>query len=168
MKVLLVNPEFPETYWSFRYALPFEGKRSVFPPLSLLTVSSLLPRECERRLVDFNIERLEDSQNEWAYMIFIPGMLAQKESLHEVVQLCKKRGKVIVLGGPYVTSPIEELPDADHIFQGEAETTLPQFFADLKRGEAKRTYKAVESPALALLPVPDFGLANLKKYSCMC
>ena len=167
MRVLLVNPEFQETYWSFRYALPFEGKRSVFPPLSLLTVSSLLPRECERRLIDLTIERLKDSHIEWADMVFITGMLAQKESLHEVAQRCKQRGKVIVLGGPYVTSTIEELPDADHIFQGEAETTLPQFFEDLQRGQAKRTYKAPERPPLALTPVPDFGLANLKRYSCM-
>ena len=167
MRVLLVNPEFPETYWSFRYALPFEGKRSVFPPLSLLTVSSLLPRDCERRLVDLNIERLKDSQIEWADMVFITGMLTQKVSLHEVVQRCKRLGKKIVLGGPYVTSTIEELPDADHIFQGEAETTLPQFFIDLERGEAKRTYKAPERPPMAITPIPDFALANLKKYSCM-
>jgi len=167
MKILLVNPEFPETYWSFRYALPFEGKRSVFPPLGLLTVSGLLPHSCERRLVDLNIERLKDSQIEWADMVFITGMLAQKVSLHETVKRCKERGKVIVLGGPYVTSTIEELPYADHIFQGEAETTLPQFFADLERGETKRIYKAPERPPLSLAPVADFGLVNLKKYSCM-
>ena len=106
MRILLVNPEFPETYWSFRHALPFEGKRSVFPPLGLLTVSSLLPRGCERRLIDLNIERLKDSHIEWADMVFITGMLAQKKSLHEVSQRCKERGKLIVLGGPYVTSTI--------------------------------------------------------------
>src|SRR4029078_8710336 len=167
MKILLVNPEFPETYWSFRYALPFEGKRSVFPPLGLLTVSGLLPRSCERRLVDMNVERLKDSQIEWADMFFITGMLAQKVSLHDTVKRCKEKGKLIVLGGPYVTSTIEELPYADHIFQGEAETTLPQFFIDLERGEAKRTYKAPERPPLSLAPVADFGLVNLKKYSEM-
>ena len=167
MKILLVNPEFPETYWSFRYALPFEGKRSVFPPLGLLTVSSLLPRSCERRLVDLNIERLKTSQLEWADMIFVTGMLAQKESLHEVAARAKKLGKRIVLGGPYVTSTIEELPAADHIFQGEAETTLPQFFEDLERGDAKRIYKAAQRPPLSLTPIPDFGLVNLKRYSCM-
>lgn len=167
MKILLVNPEFPETYWSFRYALPFEGKRSVFPPLGLLTVSGLLPRSYERRLVDLNIERLKDSQIEWADMVFLTGMLAQKKSLHETVKRCKELGKIIVLGGPYVTSTIEELPYADHIFQGEAETTLPQFFVDLERGEAKRTYKAPERPPLSLAPIADFGLVNMKKYSCM-
>ena len=167
MRVLLVNPKFPETYWSFRHALPFEGKRSVFPPLGLLTVSSLLPRDCERRLIDLEVERLKDSHIEWADMIFITGMLAQKKSLHEIVERGRQRGKLIVLGGPYVTSTIEGLPYADHIFQGEAETTLPQFFADLERGEAKRVYKAPERPPLSITPVPDFGLVNLKKYSNM-
>jgi radical SAM superfamily enzyme YgiQ (UPF0313 family) len=167
MKVLLVNPEFPDTYWSFRHALPFEGKKCAFPPLGLLTVSSLLPRSCERRLVDLNIEKLKTSQIEWADMVFVTGMLAQKESLHIVVERAKKLGKCIVLGGPYVTSTIEELPHADHIFQGEAETTLPQFFKDLERGEAKRVYKAAERPPLSLAPIPDFGLANLKRYSAM-
>ena len=167
MKVLLVNPEFPETYWSFRHALPFEGKRCVFPPLGLMTVSGLLPRDYERRLVDLNVEPLKDSQIEWADMVFITGMLAQKESLHEVVKRCKLQEKRIVLGGPYVTSTIEELPHADHIFQGEAETTLPQFFEDLKRGETKRTYKAPERPPLSISPIPDFGLVDVKKYSNM-
>src|ERR1044071_4477194 len=167
MRILLVNPKFPETYWSFRHALPFEGKRSVFPPLGLLTVSSLLPRDCERRLIDLEVERLKDSHIDWADMVFITGMLAQKVSLHETVRRCKERGKVIVLGGPYVTSTIEELPYADHIFQGEAETTLPQFFADLERGEAKRVYKAPERPPLSITPVPDFHLVNLKRYSNM-
>jgi radical SAM superfamily enzyme YgiQ (UPF0313 family) len=167
MKILLVNPEFPDTYWSFRYALPFEGKRSVFPPLGLMTVSGLLPKSCERRLVDLNVERLKTSQIEWADMVFITGMLAQKKSLHETVERCRKLGKVIVLGGPYVTSTIEELPYADHIFQGEAETTLPQFFRDLESGTAKRTYKAPERPPMSIAPIADFGLVNMKKYSNM-
>lgn len=167
MKILLVNPEFPDTYWSFRHALPFEGKRCAFPPLGLLTVSSLLPKSVERRLVDLNVEKLKTSQIEWADMIFLTGMLAQKESLHEVAARCNKLGKKVVLGGPYVTSTIEDLPHADHIFQGEAETTLPQFFKDLERGEAKRTYKAPERPPLSLTPTPDFTLADLKSYSAM-
>ena len=167
MRVLLVNPKFPDTYWSFRHALPFEGKRSVFPPLGLLTVSGLLPKTCERRLVDLEIETLKDSQIEWADMVFITGMLAQKKSLHEIAGRCRKLGKRVVLGGPYVTSTIEELPYADHIFQGEAETTLPEFFEDLERGTTKRTYKAPERPPMSITPIADFGLVNMKKYSCM-
>ena len=107
MKILLVNPEFPDTYWSFRHALPFEGKRCVFPPLGLLTVSALLPESWERRLVDLNVQRLKTSDLDWADMVFATAMLVQKESLRDVVQRAKARGKRVVLGGPYVTSTIE-------------------------------------------------------------
>src|SRR5947209_1859235 len=167
MKVLLVNPEFPDTYWSFRHALPFEGKRCAFPPLGLLTVSALLPNDWERRLVDLNIQSLKQSDIDWADMVFATAMLVQKDSLKEVVKRCKARGKRVVLGGPYVTTTIEDLPDADHIFLGEAETTLPLFIEDLARGEAKRSYKAVERPPLSITPLADFRLADMKRYSAM-
>jgi radical SAM superfamily enzyme YgiQ (UPF0313 family) len=167
MKILLVNPEFPDTYWSFRHALPFEGKRCAFPPLGLMTVSALLPKSWERRMVDMNVRTLKESDIEWADMVFATAMLVQKESLRAVVKRCKKRGKKVVLGGPYVTTTIEELPEADHVFLGEAETTLPQFVQDLERGEAKRSYKAAERPPLSVTPIADFHLAELKRYSAM-
>jgi radical SAM superfamily enzyme YgiQ (UPF0313 family) len=167
MKVLLINPEFPDTYWSFRHALPFEGTRSAFPPLGLLTVSALLPPSWERRLVDLNVQSLKSRDIEWADMVFATAMLVQKDSLREVVKRCKARGKRVVLGGPYVTTTVEELPDVDHIFLGEAETTLPQFVADLARGEAKRTYQATERPPLSATPLAHFQLANMRRYSAM-
>jgi radical SAM superfamily enzyme YgiQ (UPF0313 family) len=167
VKVLLINPEFPDTYWSFRHALPFEGKRCAFPPLGLLTVSALLPSSWERKLVDLNVESLKSADIEWADMVFATAMLAQKESLKQVVKRVKARGKTVVLGGPYVTTTIEEMPEADHIFLGEAEATLPQFVEDLARGEAKRSYQAAERPALSETPLAHFHLANLKAYSAM-
>src|SRR5262249_61293970 len=117
-----------------------------FPPLGLLTVSALLPPEWERKLIDLNIQKLKQSDLEWADMVFATAMLVQKESLKEVVRRAKELGKRVVLGGPYVTTTIEDLPDADHIFRGEAETTLPQFIADLERGEAKLIYEAPDKP----------------------
>ena len=100
-------------------------------------------------------------------MVFITGMLAQKQSLHEAVERCRKRGKRIVLGGPYVTSTIEELPYADHIFQGEAELTLPQFFEDLENGTAKERTKRRNGRRCPSRPSLISGLVNMKKYSCM-
>src|SRR5688572_11180206 len=167
MKVLLVNPEFPDTYWSFRHALPFEGKRCAFPPLGLLTVSALLPASWERRLVDLNIEKLRTSDIEWADMVMATAMLVQEESLRDVVRRAKARGKRVVIGGPYITTTIHDLPEADHIFLGEAETTLPQFIEDLARGEAKRSYQAAERPPLSATPLAHFELANMKRYSAM-
>ena len=85
MKVLFVYPIFPDTYWSFRHALTFEGKKAAFPPLGLLTVSAMLPGEWERRLVDMNVEPLTSDDIEWADMVFISAMIVQRESLEEVV-----------------------------------------------------------------------------------
>src|SRR5687767_5084588 len=130
MKTLLVYPEFPETYWSFSHALSFEGKRSAFPPLGLLTISALLPREWDRRLVDLNVERLNLSDLDWADMVMCSAMLVQKDSLRRVVDLCKSHGKRVIIGGPYITTSASELPQADHIFLGEVETTLQEFVQD--------------------------------------
>ena len=167
MKTLLVYPEFPETYWSFSHALSFEGKRSAFPPLGLLTVAALLPNAWERRLVDMNVQPLKLSDIEWADIVFISAMLVQKDSLKDVVKLCKTEGKRVVVGGPYITTSAAVLPEADHLFLGEAETTLPEFVRDLERGQAKRIYQAAERPALSAAPLPEFQLADLSQYSAM-
>ncbi len=166
MKVLLVYPEFPETYWSFRHALSFVGKRSAFPPLGLLTVSAMLPASWEKRVVDMNVRKLKPSDLDWADLVFATAMLVQKDSLKEVVDRAKAKGKRIAIGGPYVTTTMD-MVDADHIFLGEAETTLPEFIKDLEQGETKKTYQAAERPPLSITPIPDFHLAELKRYSSM-
>ena len=167
MKILLVYPEFPDTYWSFRHALKIEGKRAAFPPLGLLTVSSMLPENWERRLVDLNVETLWPDDIEWADIVMVSAMIVQNESLEKVVTLCREMGKKVVIGGPYVSTSSERMPDADHIFIGEAETTLPEFINDLELGIARRIYEAEERPALTNTPVPDFSLIDMRHYSAM-
>jgi radical SAM superfamily enzyme YgiQ (UPF0313 family) len=167
MRVLLINPPFPESYWGFKHALKFERKRSAYPPLGLLTVSALLPRDWKRQLVDCEVDELQAADIKWANLIFITGMLIQKDALHRIVDMCKAHGKIVVVGGPYVSTTTETIPNADHIFIGEVEETLPEFIDDLQRGTTKRFYKASEKPQLSSTPVPDFGLVNLKHYSAM-
>src|SRR5437867_10391294 len=148
MKALLVYPEFPDTYWGFRHALSLQGKRAAFPPLGLLTIAALLPPGpraaggWERRLVDMNVRPLRTADLEWADIVLASAMLIQKDSLRRVVDRCKAMGKRVVVGGPYVTTSAQDLPDADHLFLGEAETTVPEFARDLERGEAQRIYQA--------------------------
>ena len=81
MKALLLYPEWPDTYWSFKHALRFEGKHSSFPPLGLITVSSLLPKSWEKRLVDLNVRQVTTEDLKWADVAMISAMLVQKESM---------------------------------------------------------------------------------------
>jgi radical SAM superfamily enzyme YgiQ (UPF0313 family) len=114
-----------------------------------------------------NVQPLKAADIEWADVVFCSAMLVQKDSLRRVVELCKAKGKRVVIGGPYVTTSAEHLPEADHIFLGEAETTLPEFVRDLERGDPKRIYQAAERPALSATPIPHFHLADLRRYSAM-
>jgi radical SAM superfamily enzyme YgiQ (UPF0313 family) len=167
IKALLVYPEFPDTYWSLKHALAFERKQASFPPLGLLTVSALLPEAWERRLVDMNVRTLNDSDIEWADVVLVSAMIVQKDSMQQVIKRGKALGKRVMVGGPYVTTSAEEAIEADHIFLGEAETTLPEFINDFARGEAKRVYEAAERPPLSISPRPHFHLAELRRYNAM-
>lgn len=167
MNVLLVYPEFPDTYWSFRHAITFEGKRAAFPPLGLITVSAMLPGVWQRRLIDMNIQNLRTEDIEWADMVFISAMIVQRESLERVITLSRSLGKRTVVGGPFISTSCESLPEADHIFVGEAESTIPEFLSDLELGIARRTYRSGERPSLHLTPKPDFSLLDLSAYSAM-
>ena len=167
MNALLIYPQWSDTYWSFKYALPIAGKRSAFPPLGLLTIAALLPQHWKKRLVDTNVHRLTDADLEWADVALLSGMLVHKQDLLSILARCRSQGLRTVIGGP-VTSSVEELPrHADHVVIGEAEDLIADLAADLEQGKAKLIYRAPERPALDKTPLPDLSLINPKYYSGM-
>jgi radical SAM superfamily enzyme YgiQ (UPF0313 family) len=167
MKVLMVYPEFPDTFWSFKHALPFQGKLSAYPPLGLLTVSALAPAHWQRRLVDLNVRRLQDSDLDWADVVFFSGMMVQGPSLKAQIARCKRRGLRTVVGGPITSGQGPAIAEADHVVEGEAEEIIPELTADLERGTARRVYSRQQLPDLTRVPLPQFHLADLRKYSAM-
>lgn len=165
MKILLVYPESPNTFWSFKHALRFAGKRSAFPPLGLMTVAALLPASWEKRLVDTNLRELRDSDIEWADLVMASAMTSQQHSLRAIMERCRRRGRPVAVGGPIVSRSSRLVEDAEHLFAGEAETTLGEFVRDLERGEAKHVYRSDAKPDLTAAPVPQFGLVDFRRYS---
>jgi radical SAM superfamily enzyme YgiQ (UPF0313 family) len=167
MNALLVYPEWPDTYWSFKHALPFEGKRSAYPPLGLLTIASQLPGHWKKRLIDTNVKRLSDSDLKWADVVMLSGMLVHRREILDILKRCRARGLKTVVGGP-ITSSVEELPlSADHVVVGEAEDLMPDLVAGLETGAAKPLYKAHTLPDMSRTPLPDLDLVNLKPYSAV-
>jgi radical SAM superfamily enzyme YgiQ (UPF0313 family) len=167
MNSLLVYPEFPDTFWSFKHALAFAGKRASFPPLGLLTISAMLPPAWNRRLIDMNVRPLTAADIEWADVLMVSAMYVQKDSLRYVIDLGKAHGKTVVVGGPYTSVGMQNLSAADHVLVGEVEPTFGGFLDDLSRGEAARVYAAPDRPTLDRTPIPDFRLAEMQAYSDM-
>jgi len=163
----MVYPQYPDTFWSFRYALKFIAKKASLPPLGLLTVAAMLPVEWEKKLVDMNVSSLTDDDINWADYVFLSAMAVQQDSVKEVIARCKKLGTRLVAGGPFFTTANEEFDGVDHFVLGEAEVTLPPFLRDLERGCARHIYTSKERPDITKTPVPLWSLINTKKYSSM-
>ncbi len=167
MKVLMIYPEFPDTFWSFKHALPFQGKRSAYPPLGMLTVAAMLPASWQKRAVDLNVRPLKDSELDWADVVFLSGMMVQGPSMKKVLMRAKERGLRTVVGGPIASTNDPNIADVDHVVEGEAEELISILAKDLESGTARPHYKAPVLPDLTQVPIPELGLLNLRKYSSM-
>jgi radical SAM superfamily enzyme YgiQ (UPF0313 family) len=166
--ILMIYPEFPRTYWGGQYLLPLAGKKSLMPPLGLLTIAALTPAEYEFRLVDLNCEPLTDRDLEWAEIVCFSAMLPQKTSLFDTAPRCQAAGKLVVFGGPFPTACPEECRRyADVLALNEGEITWPAFLADLARGTYKSLYTSEEKPDVTQTPVPRFALVNLHDYGAV-
>jgi len=167
MKALLIQPKYPDTFWSFKHALKFVSKKAANPPLGLMTVSNLLPAGWEKRLVDLNISPKLDDEILWADMVFIGAMSVQYESVVKVIEKCKVCDKKIVAGGPLFTEESEKFDSVDYLVLNEAEITLPHFLADLENGTPKRIYHSSEFADITKTPCPDYSLIKPSKYNSM-
>ena len=167
MNVLLIYPRFPDTFWTFRHALKFIGKKATSPPLGLLTVAAMLPPEWPKRLVDVNVTRLTEEDLAWADCAFISGMTVQREPARQIIARCKEAGVRVVAGGPLFTIEHEQFKEVDNFVLNEAELTLPPFLADLEQGRAKRVYATSDFADIQKTPVPLWKLADLDRYATM-
>ena len=168
MKVLLVYPEYPDTFWSFSYALKFVSKKAANPPLGLLTVAAMLPSDWSKRLVDMNVRKLEDTDLLWADYVFLGAMSIQKESAKTVLNRCREIGVKVAAGGPLFTQEREEFDRVDHLVLNEAEITLPLFLNDLREGHPRHIYAADnEWSDVTTTPIPLWDLINMKHYASM-
>ena len=167
MNILLIYPEFPDTFWSFKHALKFVNKSSSSPPLGLLTIAAMLPGAWEKRLVDMNVHKLKDSDIEWADMVFISAMTVQRDSVLKILLRAKALDKLIIAGGPLFTMEPDAFPELDHLILNEGEITLPLFLADLGRGKTRRVYETDEYADITKTPIPMWELIDLNQYDSM-
>ena len=167
MKILLVAPRVPDTFWSFKHALKFVSKKAGEPPLGLLTVAAMLPSEWQKTLVDLNIRELQDNEITRADYVFLSAMSVQEKSARSVIERCGKLGTKVVAGGPLFTSRHDEFSGVDHFVLNEAEITLPLFLEDLAHGRAHHLYTTAQWADITATPLPAWELLDLRQYGSM-
>ncbi len=165
--ILMIYPEFPTTYWSFKHSVSFLGKKSQFPPLGLITIAAMLPPDYDIRLIDMNVARLKDKDILAADLVFVSAMIVQKESFEKVIETCNRLGRPVVAGGPYPTTSFDKIRGVDHFVLNEGEETLPEFIKDYETGGARHVYSNSARPDITKTPVPRFDLLDIKKYFSM-
>ena len=167
MKILLVYPQYPDTFWSFKHALKFGPRKALNTPLGPLTVAAMLPGDWEKKFVDMNVTKLTDEDVRWADYVFISAMVVQQNSAQEVVNRCKGLDTKVVAGGPLYTTGygVFDFSGIDHIILNEAEVTLPPFLKDLEEGCPQHIYRSDERADVCKTPIPLFSLVDLKKYA---
>jgi len=167
MKILLLSPRTPDTFWSFKHAIRFVARRASMPPLGLLTVAAMLPSDWELKLVDLNVEKLRDDDLRWADYVLLGAMIVQQDSVREILARCAALHKTVIAGGPLFTTGHEAFPQVRHFVLGEAEELMPQVVADLQSGRLQPVYQSTHRPAITQTPSPRWDLIKFRHYVTM-
>jgi len=167
-KVLMVWPRFPASFWSFDGIMELIPSEANHPPLGLLTVGALCPKNWTLRLIDRSFQHLRDTDILWADLVMVSGMRVQKDDIREILLRARALGKRTMIGGPFASSePDLLLALADHVVVGEPDEVFPEIAADLERGSAKRLYEIKEKPDVSKTPLPRFDLLKIEEYASM-
>jgi radical SAM superfamily enzyme YgiQ (UPF0313 family) len=168
VKVLMVWPNFPPSFWSFAGMMQVLDEKVLMPPLGLITVAALCPKEWTIRLIDQQVEEVRDEDILWADLVMTSGMRVQKPGLDEILARARRLGRRTVVGGPYASGEPEVLLKlADHVVAGEPDEVFGEIAKDFENGTARRFYQVAEKPDLTKTPVARFDLLKTDYYASM-
>lgn len=167
MRILLINPQIPEKFWSFKYAVEFisRTKKAENPPLGLLTIAAMLPESWEVKLLDMNVEKVRDRDIRWSDYVLISAVASQAESADQLIDRVQAQGRRVIACGPYFTDNFQRYNHVDHLVLNEAELSLPEFIAGYDANWPWRVYRSDEYFDMTASPIPDYSLINIKHYS---
>lgn len=169
MKALLLYPRFPQSFWSYDRFMEMAGMKAVLPPLGIITVAALLPKEWEIRFCDRNVSEETEADWEWCDLVILSAMLAQRGDFHHLIRKALQLGKKVAVGGPYPTSVPEDAlaSGAHYLVLDEGEITVPLFLEAVAQGEEQGVFRAFEKPDVTKSPMPRFELLKMDSYFAM-
>ena len=168
LKVLLVWPKFPPSFWGFEGVLQMLPEAAMTPPLGLVTVAALCPPTWTLRLLDHAFDEIRDEDYRWADLILVSSMHAQRTDTLAILRRARALGTRTFIGGPWASSEPEVVRlEADHVMVGEAEEVFAGIAEALENGTAHDVYHVIDKPDMSASPIPRFDLLRRDKYTSM-
>jgi len=169
LKVLLVWPKFPSSFWGFEGVLTMMQEGAISPPLGLITVAALCPSTWTLRLLDHSFDAITDADLNWADLVMVSAMHAQRTDALAILRRARTLGRTrTFIGGPWASSEPDVVQlEADHVMVGEAEEVFSAIALALENGTAQSRYLVTDKPDLSASPIPRFDLLRMDKYTSM-
>ncbi len=167
MKALLIWPKFDSySFWNFEPVCEISGVRYMTPPLGIMTVAALLPKEWDMRVIDENVELVDEDDMKWAEVVLIGCKIVQRKRSFEIIRMAKEHNLPVAVGGPDVTLTHDSYDGSgvDYVFLGEGELTVPDWLRDLENGVKRGVYQAKGSADITKTPIPRFDLVDYSNY----
>jgi radical SAM superfamily enzyme YgiQ (UPF0313 family) len=152
VKISLISPKGP----LYRYKGGIFKKSLRYQPLTLTTLSSLIPREldCEVTMIDEGIQNIPGNVD--ADLIGMTVITGTASRCYQLADQFRRQGIFVVLGGPHVTLlPDEAMKHADAICVGYAEQSWPQLLRDFAAKQPKKRYDQGDLFELGYTPFAD-------------
>ncbi len=164
-RCLIIYPKFsPYSFWNLADVYRIVGAKYLAPPLGLMTVAALLPKQWELKLIDTNVEPLMEEHFEWADVVCTGGMLPQQIGILDIINLSHQKQRPVIVGGPEPTSQPNLYQSADYLVLGEGEITIPMLLNDLEKGCKSGEYVSSDFADMTKAVVPRFDLIKFKNY----
>lgn len=159
VKVLFVQP-----------AVGHKPGRATYPqtwimePLWAATIAALLPRDCERMLMDDRLGEVDYSAKADLVLLSVECYTARRA--YEIADRFRANGSTVALGGFHVTlNPDEASEHADTVLVGSAESLWEGFYGDHVSGRLRRRYEDHGPPKFG--PLPDRSVFGGRRYGLL-
>lgn len=137
-------------------------------PLGLATVAALTPDDVEVDIWDEGAHGLVTEQTDFGKDYDLVGVTGYENHTRRMVELghlFRKRGVLVVVGGPAVSASPEVYRDHfDVLFIGEAEYIWPEFVGDWKAGSYRGEYRQVSKVEMSESPLPRWDEVRMESY----
>jgi radical SAM superfamily enzyme YgiQ (UPF0313 family) len=130
----------------------------ILADLTAPTVAALVPSSWTIRLCDERVESVDLACD--AEVVGITGKTSQRRRMIELAREFRRRGRLVVVGGPYASLDPEDMRShADILVRGEIEDIADKLFSDIEAGTWQAEYEGGK-PDLSKSPVPRWDLTR--------